>query len=159
MPASREKGAPWWESLTIDILVKVLQNSIFHPFVAALLPLCLRAVETPYSAPAFKNTIYWAIFVCILYILGPINTWLAYGNPRAVNLEEEVVVITGGASGLGRCLAEIYSLKGMDVAVLDIQEESHAKPSEGITYYQCDVADSQAVRAAWGDIIKQVGWP
>ena len=60
----------------------------------------------------------------------------AYGQPREVNLSDEVVVITGGKGGLGGCIAEVYGMKGVRVAVLDInvgnEEEKASAEDEGI---------------------------
>ena len=156
MPASRQPDQPWHHSLNIDLFLRVLKNSIFHPFIAALLPLCLRAAETPYTEPAFKNSVYWAIFICILHVLGPISDKYAYGSPREVDHEEEVIVITGGASGLGRCVAEIYALKGATIAVLDIMPVGAASAVEGVKYYECDIGDVAEVEGAWAKITKEV---
>lgn len=156
MPASRHRGTPWYSSLTIDVLLRVFNNSIFHPFVASLIPLCLRAAEIPYSAPAFKNTVYWAIFVCIIHVLLPFNERIAYGKPRKVDFDEEVIVITGGASGLGRCLAEIYMLKGATVAVLDVQSAKGGNAVEGVAYYECDIGSPALVKEAWAKITEEV---
>ena len=159
MPATRSRGRSWSSDLTIDLLFKVLNNSIFHPFVASLIPLCLRAAEVPYSADVFRYSVYYAIFICILHVLEPINRRIAYGPPRRVDLEEEVLVITGGASGLGRCLAEIYALRGSAVAVIDIQDAEAGNRIEGVRYYQCDVGDVSAVANAWAKITEEVRNP
>ena len=159
MPATRRADQSWSNSLTIDLFIKVLNNSIFHPFVASLIPLCLRAGEVPYSAPAFRNTVYWAIFVCILHILAPINERIAYGKPRKVDHEEEIVVITGGASGLGRCIAEIFALKGTTVVVLDVKSVSSQEEIEGVEHYQCDVGDPKTLEQTWARINAEIGLP
>lgn len=44
-------------------------------------------------------------------------------------MEHPVVVITGGANGIGRCLCETYLAEGYDVAVLDQDEEACAELS------------------------------
>jgi hypothetical protein len=116
----------------------------------------LRAAETPYSEPAFKNSVYWAIFICILHILGPVNRRIAYGRSREVDFEEEVIVVTGGASGLGKCLAEIYALRGATVAVLDIRASVMVDAVECANYYACDIGDPVAVKKAWATITKEV---
>jgi hypothetical protein len=152
MPATRSPSQSWYASLSIDLFLRVLNNSIFHPFVASLIPLCLRAGEVPYSAPVFKNTVCWAIFVCIVHILLPINERIAYGKPRELD-DEEVVVITGGACGLGKCIAELYALKGGTVAVIDVEAEDRI---EGVNYYTCDVGDAGAVNSVWERITKEV---
>lgn len=71
-----------------------------------------------------------------------ISDRIAFGAPRQVDLSEEVIVITGGASGLGRLIAQIYGLRGASVAVLDIAEEKDVKGWEdvgGVEYYRCDI--------------------
>ena len=156
MPVTRRPDQPWYQSLTIDLLIRILNNSIFHPFVAALIPLTLCAGGIAYWSKEVKNTIYWAIFICILHALAPLNQRLAYGKPRQVEEEEEVIVITGGGSGLGKCLAETYAMKGGTVAVLDIQVSNKV---EGVRYFDCDVADSAAVEATWAMIEKELGVP
>ena len=156
MPATRTRGKPWYSDLSIDLFVKILNNSIFHPFIASLIPLCLRAVAIPYSAASFRYSVYYAIFICALYVFGPINQRIAYGPSRKVDLEEEVIVITGGASGLGRCIAEIYALRGATVAVLDLRAKKSGNPIEDVNYYKCDVGDTAAVSDVWAQITKEV---
>ena len=65
-------------------------------------------------------------------------------------------MITGGASGLGRCLAEIYALRGSTVAVIDIQDAEGSNHIENVRYYQCDVGDMSAVANTWGQITEEV---
>ena len=65
-------------------------------------------------------------------------------------------MITGGASGLGRCVAEVYALKGATVAVLDIMPVGAASAIEGVKYYECDVGDVAEVEGAWAKITKEV---
>lgn len=100
------------------------------------------------------------------------NTRLAYGPPREIRWEDEVVVITGGVGGLGGCLAEIFALRGVGVAVLDIEvppmwakDEGLAKgpadgeEKEGVRYFHCDVGDYKHVEGLWGKIVESVGTP
>jgi len=68
-------------------------------------------------------------------------------------------VITGGASGLGRCLAEIYALRGATVAVLDIRSKESRNSIEDVSYYECDVGDAAAVTDVWTRITKELGLP
>lgn len=90
------------------------------------------------------------------------NTRLAYGAPREMGWEEEVVVITGGGGGLGGCLAEIFALRGVGVAVVDVDLPSglaHGEEREGVRYYWCDVGDFEGVEKTWGRIVRDVGTP
>jgi hypothetical protein len=154
-PASTEKS--WYSHLTIDLIASVLNRSIFHPYICWLIPLCLRAVVTRYEAPEFIASCVWASLVTVWAILGVFNRRIAYGLPREVDWDEEVVVITGGANGLGKILAETYGMRGVSVAVLDVQKpEKESEGLAGINFYTCDVGDAAAVEKVKAEIEKDV---
>jgi NAD(P)-dependent dehydrogenase (short-subunit alcohol dehydrogenase family) len=82
---------------------------------------------------------------------------LAWGPPRKLNWDEEVVVITGGAGGLGKVLAETYGMRGVSVAVLDIREpEEQSEVLENVRFYKCDVSSIEDVQKAKLAIEKDV---
>lgn len=137
----------WFAPLSVDLLVKVANVTIFHPFVAALVPLCLRARAMMWDAPEMLGAFAWAAFVSLLWVANAVNQRIAHGAPRDVDLGEEVIVITGGASGLGMLVAEVYGMRGATVAVLDINEMENGE-ARGVTFYKCDVSDSKQVAAA-----------
>jgi hypothetical protein len=132
--------------LTIDLLSTVLQRTLFHPFVAWMIPLSLRAVTVPYEFLSMRLAIGYASFLTLLWALAFINDRIAYGLPRDVNWEDEVVVITGGVSGLGSLVADFYAMRGASVAVLDIKKVEDDEDT-GVKYYQCDVGDAKQVEA------------
>lgn len=155
--ASSTHETPWHKHLTIDLFARVLSRSVCHPFIAWLIPLCLRAVSAPYESFQFIAASVYASLVTLIWMLSVINKRVAYGVPREVDWDEEVVVITGGASGLGRVIAETYSMRGASVAVLDVvqpREESEGQSS--IKHYACDVGDEEAVTRAAKQIEKDV---
>lgn len=156
--SSTPHGKPWQSHLTIDLFAKVLSRSIFHSFIAWLIPLCLRAVSAPYESYQFIGASLWASLVTLVWMLSVVNKRLAYGLPREVDWDEEVVVITGGANGLGRLIAETYSMRGASVAVLDVvlpKEEIGGQAK--IQNYICDIGDAEAVEKAAKQIEKDVG--
>lgn len=66
-------------------------------------------------------------------------------------------MITGGANGLGKIIAETYGMRGASVAVLDVSgPEKESEGLAGVQYYQCDVGDADAVEAAARKIEKEV---
>lgn len=88
-----------------------------------------------------------------------LNQRIAYGAPRTVELGDEVVVITGGASGLGLLIAQIYGLRGVSVAVLDVKDVAEVEgweESSGVEYYQCDIGDRREVESTKRRIEKDV---
>ncbi|KAL8925561.1 MAG: hypothetical protein Q9208_003452 [Pyrenodesmia sp. 3 TL-2023] len=85
------------------------------------------------------------------HLLSSVNQRWAYGAPREVNLLDEVVVVTGGMTGLGRCIAEIYAMKGVGVAVMDVNGKEEGE-SEGVRWYKCDVGSPSMVQKTWNKI-------
>lgn len=156
LPSTRSRPPPWYMHLNIDLLLHVGSYTIFHPFVAAMLPLCLRAMAAPYDSTSFILTSAYAALVTLCHLLSSVNQRWAYGPPRKVKLLGEIVVITGGASGLGKCIAEIYAMKGVGVAVMDVDVKQEGE-SEGINWYKCDVGDRIMVEKTWSRIMDDVG--
>lgn len=139
---------PWHEHITLDLVLKVLNQTILHPFVAWIVVLCLRAQVTPIGHPAFLIAVGYAVFLTALTGAKMLNQRVAYGIPREANFSREVIVITGGGSGLGQLIAQIYGMRGASVAVLDVKEVSEVEGWEelaGVEYYQCDVGDRKAL--------------
>lgn len=152
----------WHEHITLDVLLAVLNRTILHPFVAWVVVLCLRAQVTPYTDTAFIIATGYAIFITVLGVASTINQRIGYGLPRPVELSEEVIVVTGGASGLGLLIARIYGLRGVSVAVLDIKDASELEGWEevsGVDYYRCDIGNRDEVEAAARKIEKDVSVP
>lgn len=92
-----------------------------------------------------RFSIGYAVFICVLWLLGSLNRRVANGPPRKVDLAKEVIVITGGASGLGLLIAEVYGMRGASVAVLDVRGMGEEGGERGIEFYQCDVGDREQV--------------
>jgi D-xylose 1-dehydrogenase len=84
---------------------------------------------------------------------------------RYPSLRNTVVVITGGASGIGAAMVEQFALQGARVAFLDIAEDSAAAlirklspavPSEP-AFFKCDLTNIADLRAAINKIEAQFG--
>ncbi|EKV08353.1 Short-chain dehydrogenase/reductase family protein, putative [Penicillium digitatum] len=154
---------PHTNVLTIDTLINILSKSLLNPFIAWISVLCLRAQVTPSTDPAWILTVSYATALTVLFIARIINQRAAHGVPRTVDFEHEVVVITGGASGLGQLIAQMYSMRGGSVAVLDIKNIpetcSDEVFGEGVLYIKCDVAERGALEVAKKRILKELGTP
>lgn len=99
-----------------------------------------------------------------------LNDRVTYGPRREVDWESEVVVITGGATGLGRCIAEMLLIgkRGVKVAVIDVKEPDEIVRSwmktggefEGRLWWGCiDVRNPAAVKIMAGRIKEELGAP
>lgn len=68
------------------------------------------------------------------------------------NIKEKVAIVTGGASGIGRAVAELFLKKGAKVALLDLKEDVKKIANEidhkNALGTQCDVTDNESVNQA-----------
>ncbi|KLT41037.1 NAD(P)-binding protein [Cutaneotrichosporon oleaginosum] len=97
-------------------------------------------------------------------LIGPCLTlaaalgWAVYLSPASkVDLSEEIVLVTGGATGLGLELARKVFKRGATVVVL-----CHHEPAEkelGVKYYVCDVSDRATVARVAKVVREEVGHP
>ena len=52
------------------------------------------------------------------------------------DFENKVVVVTGGAQGIGKCICEEFEKQGAKVCIIDLKEDS---------YFQGDVAEKKTL--------------
>ena len=72
----------------------------------------------------------------------------------------EIAVVTGGSSGIGKDIVEKLVALGMRVAVLDLQEPPKAmQANDRIGFYHCDVTSVESVRAAAEAVRREIGHP
>lgn len=76
-------------------------------------------------------------------------------------LTDKVAVVTGGASGIGKAIAQAYHDKGAKVVIVDLQLEmaqtQAASIGDGVLAYACDVSDMESVKSAVAAIVAAVG--
>ena len=62
--------------------------------------------------------------------------------------QDKVVVVTGGAQGIGKCICEEFEKAGAKVCVIDLQENA---------YYQGDISDKDTLEKFAEKVIKDYG--
>ena len=79
------------------------------------------------------------------------------------SLRNRVVLVSGGASGIGESIVEAFALQHSRVAFLDIQDDAaealitriHSCGLPTPVYFHCDLADPQAIPATLQSILEQ----
>lgn len=155
----RSETEPWYRVITLDLLFLILANSVFHPYVSFIFYLCIAALHK-HREPIAHYTLWYTAFLVAVEVAAWANQRVTYGRHRKVAWESEVVVITGGASGLGRAMAEMLLRKGVSVAVLDTKgpDEQAKETMErwDLVWEVVDVSDARKVERAVEKVIKEV---
>ena len=78
---------------------------------------------------------------------------------RYPSLKDRVVLITGGASGIGASMVEHFAAQGSRTAFLDFDEANGAQVASrtGALFLPCDLRDIAALRAAIGEAKAKLG--
>ena len=70
-------------------------------------------------------------------------------------LEHKTALVTGGGSGIGRAISEVFAAAGASVAILDLDETAATETVAAISesggkaaFFRCDVSDPASVEAA-----------
>ena len=73
--------------------------------------------------------------------------------------EKDIVLVTGGASGLGFEIVNTFKRKGAKVVVFDIvvPEVNSKNYVEGVYYYKCDVSNVNEVRNCANEVLNNIG--
>jgi rhamnose utilization protein RhaD (predicted bifunctional aldolase and dehydrogenase)/NAD(P)-dependent dehydrogenase (short-subunit alcohol dehydrogenase family) len=81
------------------------------------------------------------------------------GKGTEAPLARHVVVVTGGASGIGRATARAFKRAGADIAILDCDEESLGRTAAevGCMAIPCDVTDRESVTRAFESVVEAFG--
>lgn len=76
-----------------------------------------------------------------------------------IDLAGQVVVVSGGANGIGRALVERFKLENAQVVALDLAfaNDVGEERKDGVLEISCDVTEASSVRAAISDVIDRFG--
>ncbi|WWD08643.1 hypothetical protein V865_006756 [Kwoniella europaea PYCC6329] len=151
------------DNFDIDIVIKVLNATIFSPIFVIFLPITFLS-QTHSGHPAFILSCIWTGLICFIGIWNHIDrvyrsggTWLF--APEKLKWDEQIVLITGGGSGIGALLAETLAMRNVSVVVLTKDPPKFETDNENIYTYICDVSDYKSVEAVAEKVREEVGDP
>ncbi len=73
-----------------------------------------------------------------------------------LNLDGKVAIVTGGASGIGKHIAQSLVREGATTVVVDMNVQTGTE-TEGIFYVQCDVTDRNSVEKMVAFVVEKYG--
>lgn len=162
MASPSSEPSPVFDNLDLDLIVKVLSHTIFSPFFVAFIPTFFVFQGAKFTDPGI---IGWGVYYVVLSLFWLLRWYsrlyrnqgsLLFG-PAPLDWGEQIVLITGGSSGIGELLANTMAVRNVTVVVLDV------KPIEtenyNITYYKCDVSKWEEVNAVAARIKEEIGDP
>jgi len=155
-------GSPIWDSLDIDLFVKVFQHTAFSPFFVMLVPTFYIFQGAKFTDNIVIFSAAYYVFVASFWAIKWISRLYSnQGNllyaPRPLEWSDQIVVITGGASGVGELLANTLAVKSVTVVVLDVKPIQ--TQNYNIAYYKCDVSKWEEVEAVSKQVIEEIGQP
>lgn len=148
-------AAPFDSKVTGALLVALL----YYPHkLRGILP---TNIQPHITSPAAVRTLKILFVFGILKRLNNklsqlvLNNWK--GNAKFTK-SQELVLITGGSSGMGELVARDFSSQGVKVVVMDLNPPKTPFPSN-VFYYQVDITSSSQIASAASEIRKDQGDP
>ncbi|AEO58561.1 hypothetical protein MYCTH_2305985 [Thermothelomyces thermophilus ATCC 42464] len=87
------------------------------------------------------------------------NSWRLTAAP-GWDWPNEIAVVTGGSSGIGKGIVERLAALGVRVAVLDIQDlPKDLQGNPRVRFFRCDVTSSESVGTAADAVRRELGHP
>ena len=76
-------------------------------------------------------------------------------------MSDKILLVTGGATGIGAAVARLAAEQGCRVAICDVNETAGAQLAQEIggAYFNCDVTNFESVSAAIKNCVEDLGVP
>ena len=119
----------------------------------------LLSLSTPLAITALRALVALGLLRTVNRALNSMasNSW-RLGAAKGWDWPNEIAVVTGGSSGIGKGIVERLVRLGVRVAVLDIQDlPKELQGNARIRFFHCDVTSSESVAAAADAVRRKLG--
>ncbi|KAL4076192.1 hypothetical protein V8B97DRAFT_49987 [Scleroderma yunnanense] len=146
------------DSIDIDLVVSVLSRTVFSPFFTFLVPVFFLFQGYSFgSSYVWYSTFYWSVIFIVWSLRWSSNVYRNGIGSKPLDWNNQIVLITGGSSGVGELLASTLAFRNVTVVVLDIRP--FVTDKDNIAFYKCDVSDWREVEVVAKKVIQEVGHP
>ncbi|KIM46413.1 hypothetical protein M413DRAFT_441506 [Hebeloma cylindrosporum] len=157
-----QEGSPIFDNFDVDLLIRVLANTAFSPFFVFFIPIFYIFQGLKLSHPIIIYTSFYYVLISAFWFIKWYsrlyrNQGSLFFRPPSLEWNEQIVIITGGASGIGELLANTLAVRSVTVVVLDINPI--VTENYNIAYYKCDVSKWEEVEAVSKKVIDEIGEP
>ncbi|OSX59487.1 hypothetical protein POSPLADRAFT_1059677 [Postia placenta MAD-698-R-SB12] len=151
-----------FDSFDVDLVVKVVMHTMLSPFFTFFIPVFYYFQGySMYHPVVFVTSAYVAAVSGFWFLKWYSRLYRNQGSllyaPRALDWGEQIVLVTGGASGIGELIANTCAVRNVTVVVLDVNPV--VTENYNISYYKCDVSKWEEVEEMSKRIIDEIGQP
>ncbi|KAF5333603.1 hypothetical protein D9611_002507 [Ephemerocybe angulata] len=162
MASRAQEPTPIYDNVDIDLFVKVLNHTLFSPFFIFFVPLFYIFQGAKVTDPGIIGlSVYWILISSFWFIRWYSRLYRNQGSlligPPRFDWGDQIIIVTGGSSGVGELLANTLAVRNVTVIVLDVKPI--VTENYNITYYKCDVSNWEEVQAVAATIKKEIGDP
>lgn len=152
------------EGLTGDPIGRLLSKTALNPAFTLLFILLARYTKRGSDLSILHETAYSRLKA--LFAFGVIRWTNGFFSQKVLDnwtsdvyqWDKEIVLITGGAGGIGGDVVKMLEERGVKVVVLDVIPMSF-ETSSLVHYYKCDITSPALISAVAAKIRKEVGEP
>jgi NAD(P)-dependent dehydrogenase (short-subunit alcohol dehydrogenase family) len=152
------------EGFHADVIGRVLNRTAFNPALTLAVLLAAKytkqggelALEHQVALKWIRRFFYYGAWRWATNFLdnGVLNNW----TKDEYDWKKEVVLVTGGAGGIGGKIVQLFAERGIKVVVLDVIDMTFSTPAN-VHYYKCDITSTETLSKVAAQIRADVGEP